>query len=189
MHAPRCPNGNLGVPGSGQKHSLVALVLPLAWYVGTRVHPGTCSLEEVTRAIEAGRKPCAQEDGYPSPATRPGLGRRTEALWAMDLKSRWKPRPHLRAGNIKQGLRGSLCDLAAHVTDLPTPSFILSQEFYAEVFNSTKGECETLIQKELFQPGCFWFPIIGLTIKEIGLNNKGNLPVYKTEKSRGIGSR
>lgn len=38
-----------------------------------------------------------------------------------------------------------------------------------------KGECETLIQKELFQPGCSWFPVIGLTIKEMGLNNKGNL--------------
>lgn len=68
------------MPGSGQKHSLVALVLPLAWYVGTRVHLGACSLEEVTRAVEAGRKPCAQEEWIPEPCHPPWAGKKDRGL-------------------------------------------------------------------------------------------------------------
>lgn len=81
------------------------------------------------------------------PCPRPWAGKTDRGLLAKDWK-RWKPRPHLRAGKIRQrGLRGSPCGLAAHVTDLPTPSFIPSQEFRVEILDSTKGECETLIQK------------------------------------------
>lgn len=76
------------MPGSGQKHSLVALVFPPAWYVGTRVHLGTCSLEEVTQGTGGWiPEPCHP----PCPRPWAGLGRRTEAFWVKDLKSRWKP--------------------------------------------------------------------------------------------------